>query len=358
MHTQVLLSSEKSRLFSAVPHNSKTLNTVTMAMLCEGVPDFDVILQGLKNRGFFRDVEPVALSLSDVLQGWIKNHERLLATPHALVHESVVYPSVVSALDLPNEFSVFQDQIQLYIQLICDVLSNTLADKNYEPGLPNTENVSEREHALQAGKIAYLFGLDSSDVLAMLLHDISRPTHEDQVYGNKNHCDEGSAILAPLGFSIDYCRYHAFAKYLLNEFNPTYKNKLLSPVSQVSLEEQKAKMHDQLQDLSSLATIELAALLYKIIYMRLVDDFSKVPTCGMVIDYFSDEYLKMLLSRQFSLHLTKLSSTREELSSMLDDFSKKLESALVLLQRPKEFSKHLELYASHAYPKHRCGASE
>ncbi|MDF1759677.1 MAG: hypothetical protein P1U40_03980 [Coxiellaceae bacterium] len=175
-----------------------------------------------------------------------------------------------------------------YVKNIMSVMTNGLARRVYEPGLPAAENVTEQMHGLQSASLALHYGMSLDYVVASGLHDIARVTHPDDIYGHKHHAQEGHVILLPLQLP-SYCKDHAFAKWLLNIACPLYREGLLSPVSATSLKMQaddpSVKFADQLARLNVMSANDQAFMLHSLMLMRLVlDDFAKVPLSSLDVD--------------------------------------------------------------------------
>jgi predicted HD phosphohydrolase len=250
--------------------------------------------------------------------------------------------------DIPEEFNQLSEKIKFFINVVIDILNNELAQRNYEAGVLDQENVSEREHGLQAGKIVFLLGSPLDHVLAMLLHDISRPSILSEVHSHVHHHKEGHIILAPLGLSIDYTLHHGVAKYFLKKMCPLY-GKLISSVSQQSLAMQEKMLEEQFRILEKMDPDSRAAFVYKIMFMRLIDDFSKVPTLTLKTkpEYFNDNFIEQMIQTQISRHLNKLLVHNNNPEQTVTEYERKLDEALDLMIRAKEYSHHPELYQQH-----------
>lgn len=328
----------------SVHHNMKIMKEASLALFCSDIPAFNVMLEQLQNQGLFAGVHTAAYTLDEFLQRqYPLAAECFSFSPVCLVAHALPDLSREKAeWSLPGVCQPLAEKMEYYIRLILDVLDNRLAQRNYEAGLPDQENVSERVHALQAGKISLLMGMPQHEVLALLLHDIARPTMEDQHHGHVYHCEEGSVILAPLGLDTDYSWFHAFAKFLLNEFCPAYRA-LISPVSQLSLALQKDRFQRQLERLAALDARQLADFIHRIMFMRLIDDISKVPEAALETPaaYYDDGVIRGMLASQLQSHVS-----RPEMQSAqsLTEYADRLDKAISLLSRAKTFSNHPQLY--------------
>jgi predicted HD phosphohydrolase len=336
------LARSSQTLFSASKdyHNVNILKTKSIHSYVRDFSLYYKILQTLRWKGMFLNHSVPETGLPPLKL----NHQEL--TPLALL----ALPLDTSKIDAPHAYSnpaIYSDlelKRGLYMDMICDVLDNELAKRNYEAGVPDQENVSERMHGLQSAKIAALLGFSEEDMLALLLHDIARSTVNSDLHGHKVHHLEGSAILAPLGLPLDYVRYHGFAKYLLNEFCPAYQD-LLSPLSRESLKLQQQAFEPQIKELQKLDNKQLAEFLQKIMYMRLIDDVSKVPELALAKvmqphckpQYLTDAQIRRMLSVQFDKYIAQKKISPKELETQLD-------AAIKLMSRAKEFSHHQEFY--------------
>ncbi|MDF1655725.1 MAG: hypothetical protein P1U34_11495 [Coxiellaceae bacterium] len=175
-----------------------------------------------------------------------------------------------------------------YVKNIMAVMTNELAGRVYEPGVPVAENVTEQMHGLQSASLALHYGMPLDYVVAAGLHDIARVTHPSDVYGHKHHAQEGHLLLLPLQLP-SYCKDHAFAKWLLNIACPLYRERLISPVSAASLKMQaddpNVKFADALQRLNNMTPADQAFMIHSLMLMRLLlDDFAKVPLASLDVD--------------------------------------------------------------------------
>ena len=190
------------------------------------------------------------------------------------------------------------------------------------------------------------------DILGLLLHDIARPSIDDALHGHSNHCVEGHTIVSPLGFSTDYTGNHAFAKSLLYTFCPSYKD-IISDASRHSLKIQAQGGWD-VSELNDLSSCDLAFTIYKLMFMRLIDDMSKVPPMllkkrrdGCEPDYFSSEFIQKMLLKQMITYLKSMVVDGAESIGLVKEMEGKLDAALILLLRAKSYSTHPELYEKH-----------
>lgn len=318
---------------SHVFHNTHALKELSLIHFCDVIPSFAHILQRLQKNGFSLQQKTIAFEMKNFLVkfSFKPTFCYFHYSPAQLIAESLN----LNRYDTPTASATnqtMQDPLNCYIHGLCDLLKNRLAQRNYDSALPNHENVSERAHALQAGKIAFLLGMDREDILAMLFHDIARMTHADTDYGDKHHSEEGSIILSPLSLTVDFSKYHTFAKYLLNEFCPLYQT-LISPVSRSSLSIQTEHFKIYIDPLNQLNSVQLSLFIYKIMLMRLIDDMSKVPslllkeTTNEPIEYFNDEVIHRLVRKQFILSQCQWGVLAA------NEFEKKVERALSLIQR-------------------------
>jgi len=380
--------------FSYPDDNLTTLRKATLSLYCNEIVDFEKIIDKLKKQHFFTSLQGTTGCITDFTKN-LKQSEldtplpQLLAKPLPIIEEYKLSPTALKLSSDPtsrglsagssdpgierdfwiprtsrgtsgtlNLMAVKQNPcsqlskpldvtINCYIDMLIDVLNNKLAKKPYE-NINDLENVTERQHALQAGKIALLIGLPLNDVIALLLHDIARPSINDPTHGHANHCFEGSTILKPFGLSTDYAGLHAFAKYLLFHCCPDYKD-LISHTSRYTLAIQSKNMASQIESLNNLDASALAPVLYKIMLMRLIDDMSKVPDCELQkiagnqqIENLDDVMIKKMLSQQIMTHMENLSGEKQ-----MNQFKEELEDALRLLLRAQEYSSNAELYTQY-----------
>jgi 2-amino-1-hydroxyethylphosphonate dioxygenase (glycine-forming) len=118
------------------------------------------------------------------------------------------------------------------------------------------EEVSQKEHMLQAAHLALINKEDNEIVLACLFHDIGHLLAfeydiETNKWGSKNHEKYGARELRKLGISNRICRLvakHVLAKKYLAFKNPDYIKKL-SIASQNTLIEQGGIMTQQEADI-------------------------------------------------------------------------------------------------------------
>ncbi len=344
-----------TRFFSHSAHNLTHLTADTLNSFTSQVAPFPNILKKLQEMTYFQDKTPVDYNFSNFLGSKIYESHYLGCSATQLLgkslpHSDIAIPdeAVVNRVltQVPPSFQPLVPKMEFYIHALCDVYQNELAKRNYEAGVPDQENVSEREHALQAGKISCVLGLSEDVMLALHFHDVARPTQADSEYGHVNHHDEGNRILSPLKLTVDYAWYHAFAKFLLKEFCPPYQ-RLMSPVSQYSLTKQAASFQAQVDKLSTLkSSNQLASTLYKIMLMRLIDDMSKVPRAelekdGKKIEYVEDHVIKQILARRV---LQYCSVQMRQNSDEVASFERKIDDALQLMLRAREYTTNPGLY--------------
>ena len=356
-------SRSSARFFSAVPHNLQVFYKSNLSQYCSQLPDFPSLLTKLKSKGQFLNTLPVSYNMSQFLEAKISNRHFLDYVPRQLMSQPLpeVKLSATSLYEegklkdslkqkLPMAFKGLANELAFYLLLIVDVFNNQLAQRNYEAGVPDQENVSERLHGLQAAKLAALFGLPQDVILAMLLHDLARPTHENATHGHSNHHLEGDLILAPLGLSLSYTRYHAYAKFLLSELCPPYQA-LLSPVSATSLSLQNKSMQDQLKKLEQLDSLSLANCLYQLMLLRLFDDLSKVPTMALdkTVQYLNDSTISRMLVQQISQYLKAKVEDGKNVQAAVAVLEQQLELATELLLRPQAYSNNKNLYQEFFY---------
>lgn len=309
---------------------------------------FSVIYTHLTELGLATKPLSPTITMHDFINSYFQYHtQHLNKTPVELLMMPLVNPTIEINL-YPSAFKALNEKLDLYLKMICDVLYNQLSDRPYEY-LCDKENVTENEHALQSAKIANALGMHNEDVIALLLHDIARPSVNDPLHGHKNHCKEGSIILAPLNLETDYTRYHALAKYLLYRFCPLYKE-LISHVSQYSLAIQEKHLAEPLLYLNEQDNHSIAHFIYKIMFMRLIDDMSKVP--GYLLEnshkdksqiYISIDDIKQMLQNQMSKQLHHLSRSSNQLDINIF-LEKKLDDAIMLLVRAKDYSYNKDIY--------------
>ena len=348
-----------------VSHNLQALRVANFAGYCASIPAFKEILKGLQAKGWLTTNASCHYSMINFLQDVAIDSDldlspvKILAQP---LPEFLVQISEEEKQPFPEAFKTLESKLENYEELLIETLNNKLAQQDYEEGIPTQENVSERVHALQAGKIASLV-MPPENILPMLLHDIARPTNSDQEYGHAHHCNEGSDICAPLGLSINYTLYHALAKYLLFHFCQPYTQGmtpetkgLISPVSTYSLPKQTESLGLLLTGLQTLEPIRMARFFYSIMFMRLIDDFSKVPVSELSrelrdkdTEYFSDKLMANLFRKQLVIHLHQLDASQEDIFLVLRKYELKLDVAISLLMRARQFTNEME--ASSAIPR-------
>src|SRR3990167_2871645 len=340
--------------FSRASHNLTQLKTAKLGVYFRAIPNCTTLLKALNSKGQFLGKEPLTYDANQFLQEEIPQHSFLEKTPIELMNHSLrgtSFHSDSSQLEriltqsLPKEFKSLNRKITFYILLIEDVFTNKLAQRNYESGLPEYENVSEQLHGLQAGKLATLLGFSRNEVLAMLFHDLARPTHEQDDRGHASHHSEGHHILMPLGLSTSFAWYHAYAKFLLKELCEPYPT-LLSPVSHRSLTLQKQNMLEQIANLHQHNSQALAKTLYKLMFLRLIDDFSKIPQMALNknVEYLTQDKIRHLLLVQIIEHCEKMAKSVKNKKQTAGVFNNQLEIAMAHLLRPQAFSNNPALY--------------
>ncbi len=336
-------------LFQPESASIKALKETNLKFYTDHLPPFKDILATLNERGLFIGQNPIDFKFEDFLL--VDCHIELTDESNAVELLAKPMPSMsLNTGDYPAPFLPLKDKIDAYIAILLDVFNNQLALQPYEQ-LCDQENVTEREHGLQCAKICIELGMPLSDVLAMLLHDIARPSIPDPKYGHAFHSQEGSDILAPLdltlsfwGLPIDYSRFHTAAKYLLFTHCTPYQ-KLISDTSRISLiQYQMDQINTQLRGLEGLKSADLAYILYKLMFMRNIDDSGKVPTHeiqkklgGEKPQYFDDPTIERMLKHQMNVHLQKLSLDKE-CSVRMKRFEDDIDKALTLLSRSRKYS--------------------
>ncbi len=334
--------------FTFFPKTQTDFSKIPLSFYTSNMPSFAVMLNELNKESIFLGKECISYTMEDFLKAYFKDSRSPLEeAPITLLTKPLKLVDIASELSptlCPKPFLKLVPTINLYIEMICDVLNNELAQKPYEK-LADREYVTEKVHALQAGKISHHLTMAEDDVLALLFHDIARPSINDPEHGHSKHAQEGSIILAPLGLNTDYAGHHTFAKFLLFSFCPDYKA-LISTTSKHTLKIQCKDLSSQLSELNSLTSPELAFELYKIMFMRLIDDMSKIPFSSALSEkeapeYFNNEHIKSMLHQQIYLYLYTIVDD----SASLFAFEKKLTSALSLLQRAEKYSLNPGLYA-------------
>ena len=338
--------------FAFFPKPQPDFSKTPLSFYLSNMPFFPDMLSELNKEGLFLGKEYCSYKMEDFLKTYFKDSKSALEeTPLSLLTKPLKQPPIASELSFalcPKPFLKLLPPISLYIEMICDVLNNELAQKPYEK-LADREYVTEKVHALQAGKISYHLNMTAEDVLALLFHDIARPSINDPEHGHSKHAQEGSTILAPLGLSTDYAGHHTFAKFLLFKFCPQYKH-LISATSQHTLKIQSKDLGSQLGELNEFTSPKLAFELYKIMFMRLmVDDMSKIPFSSELSveeapEYFNNERIKTMLNQQITTHLLSMLNHSTSLPETIFAFERKLTSAISLLQRAEKYSFNPGLY--------------
>ncbi|WP_133139879.1 hypothetical protein [Legionella genomosp. 1] len=336
-------------LFVQISKNYRNLLKTNLAVYLNEFPDFPELLELLKKKGFFKGKEAIPYTAADFIKSLNLSEQQLQATPVELLASSSPILDEAKEYTFPAELSDLHQALNCYVELITDVLQNKLAQKPYEnPGAQ--ENVTEQEHALEAGKLSLILLNRLEYVLALLCHDIARPSINDPVYGHSRHCQEGSDILAPLGLSLDYAGHHAFAKYLLYLCCPSYKQ-LISNTSKSTLKIQEQGLSAEIEDLNSMDVQSLAKTFYMLMFMRLIDDESKVSIIdvkrqlrGRPLDFFDAETIQTLVCRQLGRHLQERLAKGEAIQEVRDAIELKLNKAFTLLLRARDASNAPQLY--------------
>lgn len=344
-----------SVLFKPASSNLNALQTTSIAHYLHNLPGFSSILAQLKSEGLFLHLDSVEYSVENFLEHHANLSRVNLDRPAVELISEPIYLTLNSSdlltdIELiPHDFLELSDKIECYISLIVDVIHNQLAQKPYEK-LSDREDVTEQEHALQAGKIAYLLKMPLGEILALLLHDVARPSINNPEHGHANHSQEGSTILSPLELPIDFSGAHTFAKYLLYKFSPLYKN-LISAASKHTLSIQTQFLASEAEKLKDLTPRELAVTIYQLMLMRLIDDMSKVSSLALNQqldderpDYFDPLLIKQLLKQQMNLHLRETVDKSSDLPKAISKINEQLDDALLLLLRAKDYSNDPKLY--------------
>lgn len=363
--------------FTPVSQNLLVLEEVTLQSFIDATPGFDEMLTKLQEKGFFKGKELIKYTMFEFIAELFDSNLPTMDTAAAqfLIQkfadgktpltcltkieesdEKEEHETAETELLPPKQLGLFAPlakEMNCYINLLYDVLDNDLAQKPYEK-MQDQENVTEKQHALQAAKISFMLQMSLADILALLFHDIARPSVNDADHGHENHCMEGSTILDPLGLDIDYSGYHAFAKYLLFSYCPPYLG-LISQTSVHTLAFQEKDWSAQIAGLEELDSPDLAKALFKIMLMRLIDDMSKVPESQLKNpydesppEYFDELQIKKMLRKQILTHLNKLATQSNNSEATIQEIKEKLESAMLLLLRAKDFSLHPGLYEQYA----------
>ena len=346
-----------SVLFKPLPRSVVTLQKATLQRYSNEFPSFPTMLGALNQQGLFLDKKPVKYNMTNFLETNFKhsiphlNRSPLQLLTEPLSSTTLSMDRFIETENYPAPFGLLSGEINCYIEILMDVFNNQLAQKPYE-ALCDQENVTEREHGLQAGKISYLLGMCLGDILALLFHDIARPSISNPLHGHSNHCKEGSVILLRSVLPIDYAGYHTFAKYLLYTFTPSYRD-LISDTSKYSLKIQSKDLAWELGELNTLDSFQLANTIYKIMFMRLIDDMSKVPTCelrkrlGKEPDHFDNQLIQKMLSNQITMHLKEKLLHSTNIEETVNDIKEKLDAALLLLLRARNHTTNPYLYEKH-----------
>lgn len=303
---------------SDAAHNTVALSQTRLADY--QLPDFLTLIRLMSERGVvLHHTESMNQTFTQYLQNIGVTDQAAHMTPVALLqlpmvdfdYKRVDWQALAQALEISSEHIA---AAELYCDAVMAVMTNDLAGRVYEPGLPEAENVTEQMHGLQSGSLAYRLGMSLPAILAASLHDIARVTHADDQYGHKHHAKEGHTLLLPLQLP-SYCLDHAFAKWLLYIGCEQYRANLISPVSKASLAmqaDQPAKRFaDVAERLNRLGASEQANALHQLMLMRLVlDDFAKVPLA--LVNYeckgiMSVSQLQAALETQMAVVLQKSS---------------------------------------------------
>ncbi|HWB63731.1 MAG TPA: HD domain-containing protein [Chitinophagales bacterium] len=145
------------------------------------------------------------------------------------------------------------------------------------------EEITQLEHACQAGQLAEKQGFDEEVILAAFLHDLGHLLEEDGLahmdgYGVKDHEAVGADYLLKLGFSeklATLIRSHVAAKRYLCYANKRYYDNL-SHASKMTLEFQGGPMSEE-----EAKAFEANPLKNLIIRMRTWDEEAKVKDVPM-----------------------------------------------------------------------------
>ena len=230
-----------------------------------------------------------------------------------------------------------------YVKSLMTVMTNELAGRAYEAGLPEAENVTEQMHGLQSASLALHYGLPLDYVVAAGLHDVARVTHPSDVYGHKHHAKEGHVLLLPLRLP-SYCKDHAFAKWLLNIASPLYRDRLISPVSKTSLKMQaddpNLKFADPLKRLAALSSEDQAFMCHSLMLMRLLlDDFAKVPLNALGADLkgvVTIKQLDQLVKSQLVICFDRMAGCADPKQAFVD-FCQQIKDTESLFERVAEY---------------------
>lgn len=323
------------------------------------IPTFPELLKKFQAQGLFLDIEPVDYCMDDFLIAYFGTiPEALKLLPSELLIKplkegpvslkSLTDPKVCN-LDLPKEI---WDKIDAYIDKDCEALDSHLGQRIYEKK-SDQEKVTEREHASEAGKLAYQLGMKLGDIIALEAHDIARVTEPDPSYCHVHHAKEGGIILEPLylsppplKFEPIYSTLHTLAKLGLT-FCPAYLN-LISEASINSLALQSQDWSTEIEILKPYKGKEFATILYKNIFMRLIDDLSKVPTAelqkklgGQDPEYFDQPTFKEMMKQQMITNLNYVAEQGISLTKIVDYLKASFDKAFHLLNRV-DYSTELE----------------
>lgn len=347
-------SSTSHGLYASASQSIAALQAFSLKAYIKKITPFSVILANLQEKGLFTSISSIDYTMEDYLKHYFKEQNAFLSIPPVYLIAQPLPLCEKEGQDavLTEEWLPLSELITCYLSLLLDVLNNKLAQKPYEK-VRDQENVTEQVHALQAAKIALLLGMNLSDVLALLFHDIARPSVDDPLHGHSNHCQEGSIILSPLGLDIDYSGYHAVAKFLLSQSCSRYEY-LISDVSKYTLNIQKNSFVKEAQGLNHLSPQGLATYLFQIMFMRLIDDMSKVPELELrkilkdkETEYLSNETISAMLEKQMALHLQREMEKSKNKTEIIEEIKAKLEAAISLMLRAKSYTNNPSLYENY-----------
>jgi predicted HD phosphohydrolase len=138
------------------------------------------------------------------------------------------------------------------------------------------EKITQKEHVLQAAKIATICGAPNYIIMGLLWHDCGQIIEKDHVgdekYLHSHHAEIGYKWLIKNGYSskvANIARYHTIAKVILCSRIPNYYDNL-SNASKESYEIQKIKHKDKIQKLVELVDFE------EYLFSRMCDDMAKL----------------------------------------------------------------------------------
>ncbi len=158
------------------------------------------------------------------------------------------------------------------------------------------ENVTQREHAVQVGRLAAADGQPDEVVVAAFLHDIGHllAGDEDQMggFGSRQHERRGAEWLRSKGFSETVARLvegHVAAKRYLTATDRAYDDRL-SEASKVTLAHQGGPMSDE--EVAAFEADEFRELHVK---LRLWDEEGKDDSMNLEDTEFIRSYLQRIL---------------------------------------------------------------